>query len=168
MLTVYVPTGQQLCRERSVGPGFSERSTTPVSWFVTRTSALATTAPLGSCTVPVIAPVAPPWANPCTASPNSMALTTTNLIEVLDMLFFPMIFWKLDSDRMKAVNTRHSSLVARPGLAKSNAGPLSGAQIEISRHNRLDTALPDNAFVGIFRKLTESSWTFSSAIANPR
>jgi hypothetical protein len=51
-----------------------------------------------------------------------MALTTTNLIEVLDMLFFPITFLEIGFVFTKAVKTRHPSLVARPGLAKTNAG----------------------------------------------
>ena len=63
-LTVYVPTGSSGAVNDPSGPVFTDRSSTPVSWFVMRTSAFATTAPLGSCTVPVIAPVAPPCENP--------------------------------------------------------------------------------------------------------
>src|ERR1700728_709975 len=54
-----------------------------------RTSALATSAPLGSCTVPAIAPVAPPCAKTCTASANAMRLKPMNLIEELAMIFLP-------------------------------------------------------------------------------
>jgi hypothetical protein len=46
-----------------------------------RTSALATTAPLGSTTVPVMAPVAPPWPKAGAVKTNAIKLRTMNLIE---------------------------------------------------------------------------------------
>jgi len=42
---------------------------------------LATTAPLGSSTVPVIAPVAPPCPKAGAANTNAIKLRTMNLIE---------------------------------------------------------------------------------------
>src|SRR5215469_14833735 len=52
-----------------------------------RTSAFATTAPLGSCTVPVIAPVAPPWANTREVKARTAKLRTTSLNKELGMIF---------------------------------------------------------------------------------
>src|ERR1700738_2912985 len=63
------------------------RSTTLVSWLVTLTSAFATNAPLASCTVPAIAPVAPPWANACEISASAVKLIQINLCSGLGIVF---------------------------------------------------------------------------------
>src|SRR5437773_1469680 len=51
----------------------------PVSWLMMRTSAPATTAPLGSSTVPLMAPVAPPCANACATQTIPTKLIQDNL-----------------------------------------------------------------------------------------
>src|SRR5438309_10392802 len=50
-----------------------------------RTSALATTAPLESCTVPVMAPVAPPWAKVMPTSEIAHSAQQRNLLTDLDI-----------------------------------------------------------------------------------
>src|SRR5438270_3288101 len=50
-----------------------------------RTSALATTAPLESCTVPVMAPVAPPWAKVMPTSEIASSAQQRNLLTDLDI-----------------------------------------------------------------------------------
>src|SRR5579863_2560667 len=52
-----------------------------------RTSAFASTAPLASCTVPEMAPVAPPCPKAGAASASAITARTTNLIEELAILF---------------------------------------------------------------------------------
>src|ERR1051326_2164612 len=56
-----------------------------------RTSAFATTAPLGSCTVPVIAPVAPPCPKAAKVTASAITLSTVNLIALLAMVFLPTV-----------------------------------------------------------------------------
>src|SRR5579863_5950328 len=59
-----------------------------------RTSAFASTAPLASCTVPEMAPVAPPCPKAGAASASAITARTTNLIEELAILFPPgPAFW---------------------------------------------------------------------------
>ena len=81
--TVYVPTGSRFAVNDPAVSVFSDRTGKPVSWLTIWMSALATSAPEGSCTTPVIAPVAPPCA---AATPSKHSASKPRRITFRKML----------------------------------------------------------------------------------
>src|SRR3954468_10505510 len=106
MLTLYLPTGISGAVKVPSAAVDTERSSTFVSWLVMRTVALAMSAPLGSCTVPVIAPVAPPWPKAPVVKARTATQITSDFIQEPSMVFLsilskPKIEWPSENYQRK-------------------------------------------------------------------
>src|SRR5579864_3748265 len=108
-----------------------------------RTSAFATTAPLGSCTVPVIAPVAPPCAKAPAVSAKATTLITMNLIEERDMLYLPSPRLDIELCLPKIRFQKTSTNVGSAWLGQDTRGPhpraISRTERSLFHHSRMET-----------------------------
>ncbi len=103
------------------------RSKTLVSWLVIWTSALAMNALLASCTVPAIAPVAPPWANAwATSATTAIKLIPINLCLESNMTP-PCAPTEFAYGRMCPIKDGQQRMSDRHGclLAREDASPTS-------------------------------------------
>src|SRR5579871_1480874 len=128
--TRYVPTGSRGAVKLPSGSVVIVRCNMFVSCSVMRTSAFATTAPLGSCTVPVIAPVAPPCAKAAAVSAKATTLITMNLIEEPDILSLPSPCLILSCFYRRFFFRRHRQTLAVLGLARTLVGRIPARSLE--------------------------------------
>src|SRR6266576_3132078 len=88
-----------------------------------RTVALATNAPLGSCTVPVIAHLAPPCPKAAAASANVATPIAMNFFQEPSMVFSPIAQTVIKFSSQKNHERKASTTVGSPCLGSDRRGP---------------------------------------------
>src|ERR1700746_2105455 len=88
-----------------------------------RTVALATNAPLGSCTVPVIAPVAPPCPKAAAPRANEATPTAMYFFQEPSMVFPPTAQTVIKFSSQKNHERKASTTVDSPCLGTDRRGP---------------------------------------------
>src|ERR1700739_2776415 len=88
-----------------------------------RTVALATNAPLGSCTVPVIAPVAPPCPKAAPASADEATPIAMNCFQEPSMVVSPIAYTVIKLFSQKNHERKASTTAGSPCLGSDRRGP---------------------------------------------